>query len=957
MAELWLLWFDESAIEGLDDAGSAEFGATLVQSLELRRPQERVAPPSGAGFLNWNDIPDTVETSVPFLLLWAPGSLSRYPVKGERGEVTEALAFGGTGEARERATSLVTVDADRRPDGVTLGQALVRMAREPHVDSLDVGGTPVQRHCRVSWGEEQVLVWLGGSVLPPVHLKPDERAWLLQALGPRMPRSKPPPEQRRLILTGANMKDQWFDSFVPIAPGGVTALFGRNGAGKTLLLESVASALHRFSHPRTLRETPREPTATLILEAEDQSSTSELFSLILLHLGWSPYDPLGGQVHRRVSSVVPVWSGLDARPAGDDSLLPLDALARPLDELRQAILDAEIATAPWGALAGAAALTQAILNSPAVALRHVEDGLTVGLALQPSSMGHLVDAAHEVLGWLKENGSTPLVDLTEVVYRLARSLATGDERPLIGPMAPLAHLAPLTVHEAAGWGQAGEALVASLMPSMPRPVRFDPWPGVGVPAHETVEARACELLGQFRAATSPDDPRHLFAISPVTARVLEHLAACATGLLPAFVREEFALELEQTDQSQWHKARCSVRLVSESGSSIAVDDAPAGVRTWSYAAIGFAAAQLKAGGWRGNHDFFGAFVWRPGQGRVSFGGAEVHFSMLFEGVDPASLEPDGQAHVPLLYLLDEPEAHLHLSAQGDVVEVAARLSTSGAGALVATHSLAFLNDRNARSTVITVTRRGDKTDLSEPSGLTDLVHRAGDLGVPPSAFAQACRGVLAVEGINDLAMIRQYGGVDLDSHFVLVTVLQGSGGAPNLAELEFLHALGVPIVVLLDHIYRSNLIEALEGTRRAVSGEERYLQALHAALQDQRISAAVLPFAEVDIVCAVPAAEIEWALHQHGAGPFCGWGEMKRQATEAWDRDRTKFKDSFLAVTGVEVNTVLRTLRESGRRGESAQLKGLLAALLEHLDNPEVGAGLKVLNARTPRGRRGPVTE
>ncbi len=109
-------------------------------------------------------------------------------------------------------------------------------------------------------------------------------------------------------------------------------------------------------------------------------------------------------------------------------------------------------------------------------------------------------------------------------------------------------------------------------------------------------------------------------------------------------------------------------------------------------------------------------------------------------------------------LLDEPEAHLHLSAQRDVVQVAAELSASGAGAIVATYSLAFLNDRAGRSTVITVTRRDGETELSAPSGLSDLVRRAEALGVPPSAFASACRGVIAVKGINDLSMLRQYGG-------------------------------------------------------------------------------------------------------------------------------------------------------------------------------------------------------
>ena len=127
--------------------------------------------------------------------------------------------------------------------------------------------------------------------------------------------------------------------------------------------------------------------------------------------------------------------------------------------------------------------------------------------------------------------------------------------------------------------------------------------------------------------------------------------------------------------------------------------------------------------------------------------------------------------------------------------------------------------------------------------------------------------------------------------------------------------------------------------------------AFHEALQGGGLVDAALPFADLDIVCAVPDAEIDWALRQRGAGsPFCGWRDMKGRATMAWDRDRVKFKDSFIAVTGVSVDTVLRTLREGGRTGESPQIKGLLAALLEHLEQPNGDAGLTVLNAHKRHG-------
>ena len=80
------------------------------------------------------------------------------------------------------------------------------------------------------------------------------------------------------------------------------------------------------------------------------------------------------------------------------------------------------------------------------------------------------------------------------------------------------------------------------------------------------------------------------------------------------------------------------------------------------------------------------------------------------------------------------------------------------------------------------------------------------------------------------------GAFDLDEHSIVTTVLQGHHPATNIAELEFIHTLRIPIVVMLDHVRRSVLEELLAGGRGRLNAEEWTLSALHEALTGNRLA-------------------------------------------------------------------------------------------------------------------------
>jgi hypothetical protein len=162
----------------------------------------------------------------------------------------------------------------------------------------------------------------------------------------------------------------------------------------------------------------------------------------------------------------------------------------------------------------------------------------------------------------------------------------------------------------------------------------------------------------------------------------------------------------------------------------------------------------------------------------------------------------------------------------------------------------------------------------------------------PSAPTCFCRGVLAVEGQHDKAIIERYGGIDLDKQRVVIVVLQGADHAAGIAELEFIQALRIPVHVVLDHV-RGDAMRAILDCRPwgRLSKEERKLlelnaslKMLHSAVAGQRLQVNLLPFQHVDIIRAVPNEEISWALRQLGNPSFPGWPHIDVRADEEFRR-------------------------------------------------------------------------
>ncbi len=242
MAVYHVVWIDEHAIRSSSDP--AALGAALRKALTDPRP-DRHAPPPGTGFLSHEGFPLELRTGEVTLLHWSRGSLTRWIEHEGPANIEAWLDLGGEADPDARPVSALVIDAEHgigSPED--LGSALLELASDPRQQVFRTGNTEIRRSARVAWDDEQILVFdRWSSVKPGKRLTPAERAAVVAELA-RDHFSRPEPRVADAVpvLFGFDLLGVDFDDHIALGPGQLVALFGRNGAGKTLILDAVATA-------------------------------------------------------------------------------------------------------------------------------------------------------------------------------------------------------------------------------------------------------------------------------------------------------------------------------------------------------------------------------------------------------------------------------------------------------------------------------------------------------------------------------------------------------------------------------------------------------------------------------------------------------------------------------------------------------------------------------------------
>lgn len=629
---------------------------------------------------------------------------------------------------------------------------------------------------------------------------------------------------------------------------GVTALYGRNGAGKSWFLKALREAFHGRAVPRT----------HLIVEAPAGTAADEWVSWELgrrsLAEGWWDADDIashrttairewftrGGRHYQPAENSPRITEGLVEELATSRyfALVPTgvteprwdvwicgdpDPLTNPvtttaitrlanIERVSLAIMDL-LFDAQGGEIPPAGAIME--LGGLSSELQHAQGGTrpfhfnvemvdAIGAAV--SSTLRAAEAAPEKLEEAAELALQPLLDLWPAfegqlnwLTEVAAGWLWDQEAVWDGPW-----------HSRLMW-DSGKILRPILEDGLPVPMvrvaeaRSIPW----VLHDETPETDIDRLTVQRFAAAmasqmgSPSDP---VGITPFLERWVEALSDDANRIFGSLLQDGPQLTLQLARPYEWviapplHWSTTTelspVDPRKRQTITVPVSDLSTAERRWAHVAIRRALDRLPD----------------PTANR-----GDGELSEVQEALKDGEWPPEGQRYQAAdLVLLDEPEAALHRAAERHMAVGLDGLSVAGPQVVVATHSPEILN--RPEVTLVHVRRTGSGATTTSQLRQVDLEASMEDLGMLPSDLIGMYRVFLLVEGEHDEILVRTFLPDVLEDARVKIVAMRGGGRLPSTIESQVLFDMTTAhLVALLDDVNATEVDTVWQ------EAQERYL--------------------------------------------------------------------------------------------------------------------------------------
>lgn len=274
----------------------------------------------------------------------------------------------------------------------------------------------------------------------------------------------------------------------------------------------------------------------------------------------------------------------------------------------------------------------------------------------------------------------------------------------------------------------------------------------------------------------------------------------------------------------------------------------------------------------------------------------------------------------VIRVVDEPEAHLHPTAQRRVAAALEGLRRRGQNMVLASHSPHFL-DLHGWSQ-LHLWRSEDAVKVSPVRDNAKLARTtlAHDLGVTRGELLAGINAVLVVEGLHDQLVLRSLFQFELKSAGVAVVRMFGTNHLLATAELDFIDEyMDVPILVLLDN---TRVGRVKSGTFR--TDEEEKLWHLQRSCRRRKRRLLFYGLHAPDVVCYLS----ESAIRRHSP-EFPGWSQVIAAFRRLEERgSRPSFKTWLRNQYDVDLTdrtqimTILATMDEGRHRpgGELTRL-------------------------------------
>lgn len=282
----------------------------------------------------------------------------------------------------------------------------------------------------------------------------------------------------------------------------------------------------------------------------------------------------------------------------------------------------------------------------------------------------------------------------------------------------------------------------------------------------------------------------------------------------------------------------------------------------------------------------------------------------------------------IVRVFDEPEAHLHVTAQRQVAAAVQSMRNEGQNIIVATHAPAFLEFPEWQTVHIS-----DGTVAAvPPSDLRVRRRVARELGLTRGELLSTVAVVLVVEGPHDQLVLDLLYGPDLRHAGIAVVRMFGTDNLPALLSLDFIERyVDAPVALMLDYT-KTERVEAYKPR----TDEERKLVDLRRAAKKKGLVFQTIGLRLPDIICYLNEQAI-----QRVSPDFPGWGPVLRKFESI--RLRPSFKPWLLRDYGVD-------LTHSGRIREVLDVM-VAEALPPH---PELHQRVSELLATTETDGSGP---
>ncbi len=185
-----------------------------------------------------------------------------------------------------------------------------------------------------------------------------------------------------------------------------------------------------------------------------------------------------------------------------------------------------------------------------------------------------------------------------------------------------------------------------------------------------------------------------------------------------------------------------------------------------------------------------------------------------------------QLVLPLIVLLDEPEAALHRRAERHLAAGLQRMASElNATVVVATHSPSFLSLESAR--LVHVHRGSAGRTAVEPMDRS-FRQRLDGLGLDPADLLQFCRTALLVEGEHELLIFRELFKDEFARMGVELFALRGASQLKNASDAQlFFRYTDAELVVVLDNQDNRRVTDVWDRARSAFDDGQDHLVILN----------------------------------------------------------------------------------------------------------------------------------